>query len=119
VYWTAERDAGGQPLDARCDYVVEGEELPARWWSMTLYGADQFLVPNQAGRFSFSQTTLAREPGGPWRVEVSSQPRGGNWLPSGAAGSFSLTLRLYNPQPPVYEQPTRVALPRIARGDCR
>jgi hypothetical protein len=119
VYWTAERDADGQPLDARCDYRVDGEELPARWWSITLYGADQFLVPNDAGRFSFSQTTLAREPRGPWRVEVSSRPRGGTWLPSGAAGAFSLTLRLYNPEPPVYERSAQMALPLIVRGECR
>ncbi len=122
VYWTAERDGEGRPLDARCDYRIDGEELPARWWSLTLYGADQFLVANDAGRFSFSQTTLARQPGGPWTVEVSTTPRPGNWLPSGrpgAAGAFSLTLRLYNPEPPVYEQPERLALPRIARGECR
>jgi hypothetical protein len=122
VYWTAERDDEARPLDAGCDYRVEGEELPARWWSVTLYGADQFLVANDAGRFSFSQTTLARAPGGPWAVEISPEPRTTNWLPSGRAGAsgpFSLTLRLYNPEPPVYEEPTRIALPRIAREACR
>lgn len=122
VYFTAERDGEGRPLDARCDYRLEGEELPARWWSVTLYGADQFLVANDAGRFSFSQTTLAREPGGSWAVLVSSEPQPGNWLPSGRAGAsgpFSLTLRLYNPEPPVYEKPESLALPRITRGECR
>jgi len=122
VYWNADRDADGQPLDARCDYRVEGAELPARWWSITAYGADHYLIPNDAGRYSFSQTTLAREPGGPWTIEVSSEPRPGNWLPSGlssAAGPFALTLRLYNPAPEVYEQAATVALPRIAREGCR
>jgi hypothetical protein len=124
VYWTAERDTDGQPLDARCDYRVAGTELPARWWSVTLYGADQYLVPNEAGRFSFSQTTLAREPGGPWEVRVSTEPPAGHgdWLPSGtpgAVGPFSLTLRLYNPEPAVYEQPASLVLPRIAREACR
>ena len=124
VYFTAPTDAEGFALDARCDYRVEGVELPARWWSLTLYGADQFLVPNEAGRFSFSQTTLAREPGGPWTMLVSSepQPAAPNWLPSGgpgASGPFSLTLRLYNPEPVVYEQPERVTLPRITRESCR
>jgi hypothetical protein len=122
VYWNADTDAGGESLDARCDYRVEGDELSARWWSVTAYGADSFLIPNDGGRFSFSQTTLARAPGGPWAMTVSSEPHAGNWLPSGrsgASGPFALTLRLYNPQPSVYEQPTVVALPRIVRESCR
>ena len=122
VYWNADVDAAGAGLDARCDYRVEGGELPARWWSITAYGADHFLIPNEAGRYSFSQTTLAREPGGPWTVAVSTEPRTGNWLPSGKSGStgpFALTLRLYNPSPAVVEQPASVTLPRIVREGCR
>ncbi len=129
VYWTAGRDGDGEPLTARCDYRVDGEELPARWWSVTFYAADQFLIENDAGRYSFSQSTLAREPGGPWSILVSSEgearAKSGspvNWLPSGkpgATGPFSLTLRLYNPQPIVYQQPEAIALPRITRGACR
>ena len=122
VYWTAERDGDGLPLDVRCDYRVSGDELPARWWSVTFNGADQFLVENEAGRYSFSQTTLARAPGGPWTILVSSEPMPGNWLPSGkkgAAGPFSLTLRLYNPKPAVYQQPAALALPKIQRETCR
>jgi hypothetical protein len=121
VYWNADRDADGAPLDARCDYRVEGEELPARWWSLTAYGADHFLIPNEPGRFSFSQTTLARAPGGPWTIQVSSEPHAGNWLPSGrtgASGPFALTLRLYNPARAVTEQPEKLALPRIVREAC-
>lgn len=122
VYWNADLDSEGRALDAGCDYRVAGEELPARWWSVTGYGADHFLIANDAGRYSFSQTTLAREPGGPWSIEVSSEPREGNWLPSGrvgAQGPFALTLRLYDPEPPVYQQPASLALPRIVRGACR
>jgi hypothetical protein len=122
VYWNADVDAAGRPLDARCDYRVEGEELPARWWSLTAYAADHFLIPNDAGRYSFSQTTLARAPGGPWTLTVSTETRSGNWLPSGrsgATGPFALTLRLYNPAPEVHEQAASVRLPRIEREGCR
>jgi hypothetical protein len=122
VYFNADVDAEGYALDARCDYRVEGEELPARWWSLTAYGTDHFLIPNDAGRYSFSQTTLARAPGGPWTMTVSAEPRQGNWLPSGrsgAAGPFALTLRLYNPAPAVYEQAASLRLPRIVREGCR
>jgi hypothetical protein len=125
VYWTAERDGEGRPLDARCEYQVEGVELPARWWSVTLYGADQFLTENETGRYSFSQTTLTRPPSGPWSFLVSSEAKPSevmNWLPSGKAGAtgpFSLTLRLYNPKPRVYQEPEQLALPSIERRACR
>lgn len=136
VYWNADVDAEGHRLDARCDYRIEGEELPARWWSLTAYAADHFLIPNDAGRHSFSQTTLARAPGGPWTIRVSTEPAPvasgarseakqsevENWLPSGRSGAadpFALTLRLYNPSPEVYEQPDAVHLPRIVRERCR
>jgi hypothetical protein len=122
VYWNADVDGEGHRLDARCDYRVEGEELPARWWSLTAYGADHFLIPNDAGRWSFSQTTLAREPGGPWTLSVSTEAKEGNWLPSGEAGAsgpFALTLRLYNPAPEVVERAASVRLPRIVREGCR
>jgi hypothetical protein len=126
VYWNAEQDAGGRLLDARCDYRVTGGELPARWWSVTAYAADHFLIPNDAGRYSFSQTTLAREPDGAWTMRVATAPpkssEAATWLPSGragASGAFALTLRLYNPAPEVYERPASLALPRIEREVCR
>lgn len=122
IYWNAEADAEGSALEARCDYRVEGEELGARWWSVTAYGSDHFLIPNDAGRYSYSQTTLAREAGGGFVIRVSTEPRPGNWLPSGRAGDegrFALTLRLYNPEQAVYEHPESVALPHILREGCR
>jgi hypothetical protein len=122
IYFNADVDDAGRPLDRRCDYRVSGTELPARWWSLTAYGADHFLIPNDAGRYSFSQTTLGREPGGRWAIAVSGESQAGNWLPSGRpqdGGPFALTLRLYNPAPEVHERAATVALPRIERLGCR
>ncbi len=122
IYFTASTDADGEPLVAGCDYRVEGEELAARWWSLTAYGADHFLIPNDAGRYSFSQTTLTREPRGPWAMRVSPESQPGDWLPSGRSGeahAFSITLRLYNPELSVYAAPAATPLPRIAKERCR
>ena len=122
IYFTAATDSAGEPLESRCDYVVDGGELPARWWSITEYAADHFLVPNDAGRYSFSETTLERESGasiGRWTMRVARDPKDGNWLPSAREdGTFTLTIRLYNPAPDVYEQPATIALPRIEKGTC-
>ena len=42
-----------------------------------------------------------------------------NWLPTGNQNQLYLALRLYNPQPAVYENPAGVELPRIIKGECR
>lgn len=121
IYFDTTVDSEGASLDARCDYRVEGRELPARWWSLTVYGTDHYLVPNDAGRYSFSQTTLEHGSGGPWTVRVSTRRKPGSWLPSGRAGDgggFALTLRLYNPAPSVSARPGAAALPRITREAC-
>jgi hypothetical protein len=123
IYFTASTDDAGDSLSARCDYRLEGRELAARWWSVTAYAADDYLIPNDGGRYSLSQTTLAREsPGGAFRALVSPEPHDGNWLPSGRsgeAGAFSLTLRLYNPAPGVAASPATAELPAIVREACR
>ncbi|HEU4427139.1 MAG TPA: DUF1214 domain-containing protein [Myxococcota bacterium] len=122
IYFTAATDSEGEPLRASCDYVLAGGELPARWWSITAYGADHFLIPNAAGRYSIGQTTLMREADGRWTARVSSQPSDRNWIPSGdagASGELSLTLRLYNPHAEVARDPASAQLPDLTRESCR
>jgi len=122
IYFTAATDSDGDLLRASCDYVLEGGELPARWWSITAYGADHFLIPNAAGRYSIGQTTVMRDAGGRWTARVSSQPSNGNWIPSGdpdASGELSLTLRLYNPDASVAKDAASAPLPTLVREACR
>jgi hypothetical protein len=64
VYYTAAHDSEGRRLDGRCVYEISGHDPDARWWSITAYGRDEFLIPNPANRYSVSKTTVAREPGG-------------------------------------------------------
>jgi hypothetical protein len=122
IYFNAVTDDAGEPLSARCDYALTGGELAARWWSITAYGADHYLIPNAAGRYSLGQTTIEREPDGAWRARVSTRKSAGNWLPSGDPGdahAFALTLRLYNPDASVAAAPASASLPRIERETCR
>lgn len=121
IYYTAATDSEGRPLDARCEYRLEGEALPARWWSVTTYGSDRFLIPNAAGRYSLSRSSAATAPDGAWRAQVSRDVRPGNWLPAGQPGStgpFTVTLRLFDPAPAATESPHSIALPRVVRQVC-
>jgi len=120
IYYLAENDSEGDRLSSECDYRIEGDDLPARWWSLTLYGEDNFLIPNQPGIYSYNMKNLKREDGGAYRVFVSRSAKNRNWLPSGEKDQkLSLGLRCYNPEPVLYERPATVRLPRIIKEGCR
>ena len=119
IYFSASKDEEGRPLSSNCDYRIEGTDLDSRWWSITLYGSDYFLIPNNQNRYSYNGANLIREPDGSYRIWISNSARQGNWIPSGNEEQLHLTLRLYNPMPSVYEQPDRIDLPRIIRDTCR
>jgi hypothetical protein len=116
-YYRAHTDDGGRDLDAHCDYEIRGRQLDARWWSITAYGADDFLIPNPQKRYSFNMSNLATEPDGSFVIRASSRPLSGNWLPLGASGHVSFTLRLYVPSAEISSHPERAPLPRIT-GWC-
>jgi len=117
IYYTATQDGGGAPLDGACTYRLEGRDPPARWWSITAYGVDDYLIPNAAGVYSASQQSVTRGPGGRFAVTVGRAKPVGDWIPV-AAGRFSLTLRLYNPDPAVAADPAHAPLPSLAKERC-
>src|SRR5262245_22551598 len=61
IYYTANTDSDGAPLTGACRYELTGRDPPARWWSITAYGADDYLIPNPAGRYSVSMNSVARQ----------------------------------------------------------
>lgn len=125
LYFRAHTDDEGRPLDARCDYAVSGVPLPARWWSITAYGEDDYLIPNPAHRYSWNMRNLPLDERGRFLVRAARTPGVGSHLPTGAPGEaggrrFSLVLRLYNPTPTAASDLPGIVLPRIERaaGSC-
>jgi hypothetical protein len=118
IYFTAFTDESGEPLRAQCDYVVTGGALDTRWWSITVYGRDHFLIPNNRNRYSYHMRNVQRDSEGRYRIHLSNRPRTGDWLPTGGQGTLSLTLRLYNPSPTIYNNLETVNLPRIVKEGC-
>jgi hypothetical protein len=117
IYYTANTDSAGERLSGACRYTVTGRDPPARWWSITAYGADDYLIPNAAGRYSVSKNSVARAGDGTFSVTVAKSGSGANWIPPGD-GPFSLSLRLYNPDAKVAADPAHVALPTITKVNC-
>ncbi len=118
IYFTAFSDSHGDALRGDCRYRVQGRPPPARWWSLTVYGADHYLVPNTAGRYALHPGSLPARADGGYDIALAADAIGPGTLPSPATGPYSLTLRLYNPAAGVLDQLTTLPLPSILRESC-
>ena len=115
IYFTALQDSSGQRLRCTESYQIKGTDFPARWWSITAYRNYQ-LIPNAAGRYSFSTTSVIREVDGSWCLTLSPHQHPGNWIPLGEkSGRLVISLRLYNPETDAIEAIRSYRLPEIVR----
>lgn len=113
VVYRADRDSTGKPLRANCTYQVIGRPLSARWWSLTVYGSDLFLIETKHGRYSANAGTAKPGDTGQFTVEISSKQTGGAWLPTKGNGPITLLLRAYSPAATLAANPAGAALPSI------
>ena len=90
---------------ARITYVMrfpKGQLPPARgFWSLTMYDAEYFFVPNVLNRYSISaRQGLKSNPDGSVDLYIQKDSPGAakesNWLPA-PPGKFILMLRMYWP----------------------
>jgi hypothetical protein len=91
--------------DARYVLHFGKDEIPPAkaFWSLTMYGADQFFVANPLGRYAIGdRDKLAYNADGSLDLYIQhawpGQDKEANWLPAPAAGPFSMNLRLYLPK---------------------
>jgi len=119
IYFMRATDDAGRPLDERCRYRVSGGALPGRWWSVTVYAADNYLPRNDDGALSFDATRVHTDAAGRWQAIAASRPvPGATWVSTRNAGHFDLTLRIYNPTPAAQGDFARIPMPRVERIDC-
>lgn len=116
IYMLADKDDGGAPLSAENDYIISGVPIDARYWSITLYGNDYFLVPNEIDRFSFNRKNIRYEKDSTFALKISATKKDGNWLPSPQKGKFYLLLRMYHPAPQIYEKIADIKLPVVQKA---
>ena len=122
IYFTLTKDEHGKPLNQNCAYQLRGGPLHARWWSVTIYAADNFLPQNHDDAQSVDDTRTQKDPGGGWTAAVQLQRPGPggppNWISTWGAGRFSLTLRLYNPSQAAADDPKTIVFPQITTLSC-
>lgn len=117
LYFSTSVDSEGNALDADFDYELIGQNLDSRYWSVTLYDGDHFLIPNAADRYSYNLDNVIYEDSTrqAFRITISKNAREINWLPSGNGKNMTLILRLYNPARGIYENTADVPLPVIRK----
>lgn len=118
MYFTAQKDSDGRALDGRCTYTVRGGKLDGRWWSVTLYEGEGWLVKNAAKRWSVPASAVPVDEAGGWSFTVAPSAQSGTWLPTGSVPKFDLTLRLYHPSATTIQSPETAQLPTIERKEC-
>ena len=119
IYFIANQDNEGKPLNADSQYLIEGQALDAAYWSITLYGEDHFLIPNEEKRFSYNQVNVQYKDSlkGRYQIQLGGNKTMENHLPMRGEQQVSLLLRLYQPSSELYTNREGIALPSIKRLD--
>lgn len=126
IYPTEYEDIKGLSLDGSRDYKLtfpRGKLPPVgAFWSLTMYDPQNYLYANQIDRYEVGNRTAGLVYGRDGSLtiyiqhaEPSTATGRANWLPA-PAGGFHVILRLYQPQPSVFDGGWRIP-PVIAHGE--
>jgi hypothetical protein len=119
VTFMAHADDNGRALDGRCDVALSGTTPQARFWTLTLYDPTGRLIANPVERHGFTSQEIVRRADGSFEIVIAPKARAGNWLPSGGAASYVLTLRLYDTPIGVATRAAREApMPSLSVRSC-
>jgi hypothetical protein len=120
LYFDRSTDENGALLDEACSYKITGGILPARWWSVTIYDATQFLPRNSDSASSIDATRALTAGVSQWSglIAPNAPKEPGQWLSSRSAGKFSLTLRLYNPTSIDTKELQKARFPKVTLIAC-
>jgi hypothetical protein len=124
LYPRARADATGQALNGRHRYRLHfpADALPPAnaFWSVTAYGADDFLIDNPINRYALGdRDPLTFNADGSLDLYVQADPptddKRSNWLPVKANEPFDLMARIYWPRPPALDGTW--SMPAVERVD--
>jgi hypothetical protein len=118
VTFVARSDQGGNPLDPRCHYVVEGPVPAGELWTFVVTDAVGRLPVNPAGRIGFTSQDVIRRADNTVEIVVGATARPGNFVPSGGLSSLVLSLRVYSSRLAA-DLPEPAEMPQVRLLSCR
>ena len=97
VAFHATVDLRGDPLRLDCQYNIQGQTPPARFWTLSAHSIDGHVLKTPLGNASnIISRSLLRGTKGDFVVSTGPQLASGNWLETTGIGPFQLIIRLYD-----------------------
>ena len=116
IYLTATTDSEGNTLDDQHDYVVTGKKFDARYWSITAYDQDGFLIKNTAQKYSYNGENVQYDADNTsYKISLSATTKSVNWLSTAGTKKVLLAIRLYQPSEQLRSSLNPDAVPVIKR----
>ncbi|MBL1419156.1 MAG: DUF1214 domain-containing protein [Alphaproteobacteria bacterium] len=123
LYFFTYVDSAGQNLTANCRYTLEGDDMDAFWWSVSLHNTDFMPFENNAHRYSFNMSNIIRKNDGRYNIIISAEVSDGNWLPLNSVASlentrFMMSFRMYGIDKKISENIGQLSLPTLLNKGC-
>ena len=124
AYFHAFADISDEELNSNCLYKVTGEDIDARWWALTVYDKNGFLIENTEKNYSFNSENINFNLDGGFEIYLTNNNQAiqdvasSNWLRSPLSGNFSVSLRIYLPGEEFFSNLRRINLPIIEKIEC-
>ncbi|OXG02319.1 hypothetical protein BC749_10586 [Flavobacterium araucananum] len=116
IYLSTNTDSEGNTIDPKADYVISGKKLEAKYWSITAYDENGFLIKNPINTYSYNLETVKYEADSTsYKINLSGSEKKENWLPVNNVSKASLIIRLYLPSDQLRDNLTVEALPTIQK----
>jgi len=116
IYLSTNTDSEGNALDPKADYVINGKKLDAKYWSITAYDENGFLIKNPINKYSYNLEDVKYQADSTsYKINLSGTEKKENWLPINNVQKTSLIIRLYLPSEKLRENLTVETLPTIQK----
>jgi hypothetical protein len=116
IYLSANTDSDGNALDPKSDYVISGKKLDAKYWSITAYDENGFLIKNPINKYSYNLEDVKYQADSTsYKINLSGSEKKENWLPINNVKKTSLIIRLYLPSDKLRDNLTIETLPVIQK----
>ncbi|PIF30560.1 hypothetical protein CLU81_0996 [Flavobacterium sp. 9] len=116
IYVSTSTDSEGNELDPKADYIISGKKLNAKYWSITAYDENGFLIKNPISKYSYNLENVKYEADSTsYKINLSGTEKKENWLPTSDAKKTTLIIRLYLPSDELRNNLTVETLPTIQK----